>query len=90
MKEGRHFIVEHVQGSHMWSLLEWLQLDKRFTVHKVDVHQCMLGLRGPRSKQTIKNPTTLWGSDARLTARLHGFRCDGLHVHADLAAVTPG
>ena len=90
MKEGRHFIAEHPQGSDMWSLAEWLQLDQRFAVHRVDVHQCMLGLRGPRSKQLIKKPTTFWASDARLIARLHGLRCDGRHVHADLAANTPG
>ena len=90
MKEDRHFIAEHPQGSDMWSLPEWRQLDARFTVHKVDVHQCMLGLRGPRSKQPIKKPTTFWASDARLTARLSGFQCDGRHVHSDLAANTPG
>ena len=70
MKEGRRFSAEHPQGSDMWSLPDWLQLDKRFTVHKVDVHQCMLGLRGPRSQQLIKKPTTFWASEARLTARL--------------------
>ena len=76
MKAGRHFIAEHPQGSDMWSLPEWLHLDGRFTVHKVTVHQCMLWLRGPSSKQPIKKPTTLWASDARLTARLQGSLCD--------------
>ena len=90
VKEGRHFIAEHPQGSDMRSLSEWLRLDQRFTVHKVNVHQCMLGLKGPKSKQPIKKPTTFWASDARLIARLHGLRCDGRHVHTDLAADTPG
>ena len=90
MSEGRHFIAEHPQGSDMWSLPEWLSLESRFPVHKVDVDQCMLGLRGPRTKALIKKPTTFWASDARLLARLHGLRCDGRHVHADLAATTPG
>ena len=90
MMEGRHFIAEHPQGSDMWSLPEWLEVDERFTVHKVDVHQCMLGLRGPRSKALIKKPTTFWASDARLVARLQGLRCDGRHVHTDLSATTPG
>ena len=76
MSEGRHFIAEHPQGSDMWSLPEWVQLDQRFPVHKVDVHQCMLGLRGPRTGHRIKKPTTFWASDARLIARLQGIRCD--------------
>ena len=90
MQEGRHFIAEHPQGSDMWKLPEWVSLEQRFPVHKVDVDQCMLGLRGPRTKAPIKKPTTFWAFDARLLSRLHGFRCDGRHVHADLAATTPG
>ena len=27
MKEGRHFIAEHPQGSDMWPLPEWLRLE---------------------------------------------------------------
>ena len=42
MKEGRHFIAEHPQGSDMWFLPEWLRLDERSTVHKVTVHQLSL------------------------------------------------
>ena len=73
----------------MWYLPERLHLDKRFALHKVDVHQCMLGMRGRRSKQPVKKPKTFWASDARLIARLQGIRCDGRHVHACLAANAP-
>ena len=89
MSEGRHFVAEHPQGSDLWSLTEWVQLDQRFTVHKVNVDQCMLGLRGPRTGHLIKKPTTFWASDSRLIARLRNHRCDGRHVHADLAATSP-
>ena len=56
----------------------------------VIVHQCMAGLRGPRSGLLIKKPTDFCASDEALIKYLHGLTCNGRHQHAQLDAREPG
>ena len=56
MQAGRHFIAEHPHGSDMWSMPVWRHIAESGTVRAI-VHQCMAGLRGPRSGLPIMKPT---------------------------------
>ena len=68
LRGGRHFLAEHPQGSAMFQLAVWKLLAQEPQVVKVVVHQCMTGLRGPRSGLPIKKPSELWASDEELVA----------------------
>ena len=57
---------------------------------RVLIHQCMLGLRGPRSGLPIKKPIEIWASNPTLVKYLHKYLCDGRHVHSQLDAREAG
>ena len=90
LRVGLHFIAEHPQGSAMFQLPIWKMLSREPQVVKVLVHQCMTGLRGPRSGLPIKNPSEVWASDEELVAPLRGLLCDGSHEHSQLDAREAG
>ena len=90
MRAGRDFLVEHPQGSDLWQLADWQLIAKLPQVYRVLIHQCMLGLLGPRSGLPIKKPTEIWASNPTLVKYLHNKLCDGRHVHSQLDAREAG
>ena len=90
IRAGRHFRAEHPQGSAMFQLAVWKMLAREPQVVRVLVHQCMTGLRGPRSGLPIKKPSEFWASDETLVEPLRGLLCDGSHEHSQLDAREAG
>ena len=56
MRANRDFLAEHPQGSDLFKLPVWKLIAREPRLVRVLLHQCMLGLRGPRSGMPIKKP----------------------------------
>ena len=70
---GRHVHAENPQGSRAWKDARFQTL--RCTHHYVDFHQCVLGLKSPKTGAPIRKATRLFTTRQGLVNRLQKFRC---------------
>ena len=89
LRGRRHFIAEHPQGSDLWRMTICKTVKAMKGVVSVILHQCMAGLRGPRSGLPIKKPTEFCASNEALTKYLQDLTCNGRHQHAQIDAREP-
>ena len=73
LRANRDALAEHPQGSDLFKLPVWKLIAREPRLVRVLLHQCMLGLRGPRSGMPIKKPTEIWASDPLLVKYLHNY-----------------
>ena len=86
-RSGRHFPAENPQGSDLWNLPIWKLIAKMLRVVSVIIHQCMLGLRGPRSGLPIEKPTEIRASHEALVDHLQIYQL--LTMYCDAGAKKP-
>ena len=70
---GRHVHAENPQGSRAWKDARFQTL--KCTHHYVDFHQCVLGLKSPKTGAPIRKATRLFTTRQGLVNRLQKFRC---------------
>ena len=82
LETGRCYLNEQPQGSDLYRRPGWRAI-REVSVQCV-MHQCCTGLRGHIGK-TLRKATEWWASHELLVARFRPLRCDGRHLHGQVA-----
>ena len=82
MRVGRGLLAGNPQVSDLWQLADWQLIAKLPQFVRAVIHQCMLGLRSPRSGLPIKKPTAIWAVNPTLVTYLRSsYAMDVMCTH---------
>ena len=85
---GRHVTAENPKGSLAWTDSRFGRLSYNHSY--ATFHQCVLGLRHPKSGLPVRKSTTIFTTRRRLATHMSAFRCNGRHEHDQLSGTYMG